>query len=526
MRLASLDHGVPAAVQFVRIGGMAKLNVANVSIWARRETAMARDSASGKRNRNQCEIGIYSSMALIDPPVPILTPYLEYTAKRFEQGGDLGYQEREEPVAVWDFDIKGRMGILAGLVPRVIRVLEDRGYEVKLSDHRKYGKRFTVNRKFFESTAGEDRRLLNIVRQEPLGQIEVRNRRDMLDKVTKIIFLYPKARVLLPVGSRAEAQRLRRLFFNVEMDRGVYVYQGSWPDKHCRCLICHIAALQSERMNEKDWDIVMLPDPQGAVGNVGAYMLGRFHGDYEKEVHRVYSFVQPGMRLERRARIRLEAFTGRVIYRLEQERADVGVLWLPTPDCARLDKELTGLAFRRKAYWHNANRNDYIAAVAKALVSEDARKLADCGFGFLDGEPVIRHWPRLRVAVMVASTEQAREMAKRLPGWETLDAVPSAGDKATRSGDRMLFQATGMIITEAKAGKHGLDADVVIRAGGGTGRLCFKDFPPVMDVEDQRDALVVDLRDEFDVRAGRDAKRRSREYELLGWEYALQRHER
>ena len=63
----------------------------------------------------------------------------------------------------------------------------------------------------------------------------------------------------------------------------------------------------------------------------------------------------------------------------------------------------------------------------------------------------------------------------------------------------------------------GLDADVVIRAGGSTGILCFKDFPPALD-RDTSTVIIVDFSDTFDRRAIQDAKRRQQEYELLGWE--------
>ena len=78
-------------------------------------------------------------------------------------------------------------------------------------------------------------------------------------------------------------------------------------------MICHYGVMPSCRT--EDWDIILLPDPQGTVGNLGSHALGRLHGRGH-EVHRVYAFVQPGMRLGRRGRIRLEALAGPVIYRL------------------------------------------------------------------------------------------------------------------------------------------------------------------------------------------------------------------
>jgi hypothetical protein len=190
---------------------------------------------------------------------------------------------------------------------------------------------------------------------------------------------------------------------------------------------------------------------------------------------------------------------------------------LPTPDSAQIDSDVTALAFKRKAYWHNANRNDNVAAVARAFVKQDLGKLGEYGVTFLGYEPMLRHAPDTKVAVLVASTEQARELHKRLPGWKIVDAVPNSGGGKVAHTDVGMMETPGMIITETAAGKDGLVADVVIRAGGSTGRLCFNGFPPPLD-NDTREAVVMDFVDEFDERAALDAKRRRREYDLLGWE--------
>jgi len=143
-------------------------------------------------------------------------------------------------------------------------------------------------------------------------------------------------------------------------------------------MVCHIDALRSCRTEE--WDIILLPDPQGTLGEVGIRAMGRFHGYYDQELHRVYGFVQPGIRLRRRGRIRLEMVAGQVIYRLGPERSGVCVLWLPTPDIARINKEMTSLEFRWKAYWHNDRCNDYIAAGARTCVNQGAWTLGEYGF--------------------------------------------------------------------------------------------------------------------------------------------------
>ena len=78
--------------------------------------------------------------------------------------------------------------------------------------------------------------------------------------------------------------------------------------------------------------------------------------------------------------------------------------------------------------------------------------------------------------MLVASTEQARELATRLAGWEVMDAAPSKtkGNNDVAGEDTAAF---GTIITETKAGKDGLYADVLIREAEISAVLRFKDSP-------------------------------------------------
>ena len=132
-------------------------------------------------------------------------------------------------VEMWGSDHRDRMVIAAGLVPRVRQILTEHGYRVTVTDHRVFGERFAISRKFLRSAEGEDQRLLDAVCRKPMGQIEVASPRDMIDKLTKIIFLHPKARVLIPVATRTLARKIRWQMHHVEMDRGVFLYGDSWP---------------------------------------------------------------------------------------------------------------------------------------------------------------------------------------------------------------------------------------------------------------------------------------------------------
>ncbi|MCY2986995.1 MAG: hypothetical protein NTY19_03895 [Planctomycetota bacterium] len=450
-----------------------------------------------------------------DPSVTALVlPLLEYDIAVFEEGGPLGYQEHQERVPMHGvrLDRQGYFG--TGLVPRVARVLTQHGYRVKIVDHRDYGtRRFAVDEKYMRLLHGEDRRLANAVRREPVGQIEVKDFRDLIQTMRLIIELYPHARVLIPVASKDMTRKIRVKVDTAATDFPVRIIGQTWPEQPWRCAVCTFQSIATCRT--EDWDIVLLPEAVRSMSDTGGKALAQFHGPYDRKVWRVYSFIQPGVRLGRRGRMRLEAITGELIYQRSPEQAKVQVLWLPTPGCAPIPRDATALVFKRKAYWHNDRRNDYIAGVARAFARMDVQKLRKYGVPFADEEPVLRHAPGTRIAILVASTEQAREMAKRLPDWKVLNAATD-GQKTESETEGEV--PAGSIVTEMWAAENGMDADVIIRAGGSSGQLCLKGLPPLLQPEERRNVIMVDFKDEFDDRGARDAKQRTREYETLGWE--------
>jgi len=456
------------------------------------------------------QIGIFSMAALIDPAVPLLDPHLTYRRKWFEQGGRTGYQGHEEDFVLWQFDVHDRMAVPVGLLPRVLRVLAEHGYEVTVTDHRKFKDNFQIDTKFAKSLRPEDQPLVEAVRQNPLGQIEVEDFADMIEKMRLIVNLHPKAHVLIPVATRKTAWKVQDGLFNEDAGWGVHLLGGKegWPREPYRCMVCTFSRLQT--CHTEDWEIVLLPDPLGAIGDRNSEAMARLHGNFNTKNHRVYSFVQSGLRLGRRDRIRLELLSGQIIHRLGPKQAGIRVLWLPTPACSAIDKDATALEFKRRAYWRNDRRNDYVAAVARAFDSMDAGKLRKYGVPFSGGQPALRNAPESVVVVLVASTEQGRELAKRLPGWKLVSAVAGSGSKEVESARS--------IVTETRASKSTIDVDVLIRAGGSAGTGCFKGLAPLADAQTKRDVILVDFEDQFDRRAVRDRASRRREYELLGWD--------
>jgi len=458
------------------------------------------------------QVSVIDEEASQDPQVTALVlPQLEYDVTVTEQAGPLGHLERRETETLHGLHLDKQGAFATGHVPRVSRVLREHGYRVKIVDRRDYSmSRFEVDEQLLRRLHGEDRRLAKAVSREPVGLVEVRNSRDLIDTMRLVIDLYPRARVLIPVATRQMARKIARKLDEAAVDFSVRIRGRTWPDEPQRCLVCTFWAINTCR--EDDWDIVLLPDAVRTTSQRGVKAMTRFHGPYDWKVWRVYGFIQAGVRFGRREQIRLEGICGEVIYRRAPERARVRVLWLGSPTSAQVPRDAPALLFKRKAYWHNARRNDFIAGVARAFMRQDTQKLRKYGVRFDGDGPVLRHAARPKLVLLVASTEQAREVAKRLPDWDVLTAAPNS-DKSENGQE-----APGKIITEMYAAGEGLDADVLIRAGGSAGKLCLKGLPPELEQEERREVIVVDFDDQFDDRATRDAKHRSREYESLGWE--------
>src|SRR3954451_25174959 len=95
---------------------------------------------------------------------------------------------------------------------------------------------------------------------------------------------------------------------------------------------------------------------------------------------------------------------------------------LPTPACA-VAGAAPALGRKRTLYWHNRVRNEYVAAVAKAVVEGERAALRQVGLRNRDGR-LLKDVDRTKIAVLVETPEHARKLIPLLPGWKALDLVP------------------------------------------------------------------------------------------------------
>jgi hypothetical protein len=170
---------------------------------------------------------------------------------------------------------------------------------------------------------------------------------------------------------------------------------------------------------------------------------------------------------------------------------------------------------KRRTLWSNPGRNEIIATVARAMTHGRFKELRRMGVPRWVRDQ-IRHCPGRQIVALVESTEHAHELAARLPGWMVRSAVPREGLTARETKvSRRGAARTGAIVTQAFAGLHGLDADILIRATGGYGKILLDDLVPEEGARPV--SLLVDLADAWDEQAKQESLLRRRFYFDQGW---------
>jgi hypothetical protein len=156
------------------------------------------------------------------------------------------------------------------------------------------------------------------------------------------------------------------------------------------------------------------------------------------------------------------------------------------------------LGRKRALYWRNGPRNDFLAAVARAVVA---------GRRTTPPRPVYpESWPMPRkpaVAVVVESPEHGRELLRRLPGWRLRAAAGCTYPEAAESGN-----GVGIVATESYLAESGASAHVLVRATGTGGPLDLRG----LTAPTGEGLRVLDFEDDFDDVADGWARQRVEHY--------------
>ena len=275
-----------------------------------------------------------------------------------------------------------------------------------------------------------------------------------------------------------------------------------------------------------DWQIIIFPVGEEALTKKAISGWQDFHNPYYfPRPHRVYAFTQPGQRNSWATELQLEVLAGPLIYEapsLLGHRATVRVVfaagpWTPAGRRAGLLEDL------RRLVWRNAARNDALAALAGICRNANLEALWPHGVLLGDQQFPVGVAGAARVVILVESVEHGRELQARLLGWPLLHAEDGGGagqspwERAFRTAQPVPEQAIVTIIRAAQFPQF--DTDVLIMATGRKAPALPAGFPPLAASGERRQTLIIDIDDDFDRAARRDARERVNYY--LGRGFAV-----
>jgi hypothetical protein len=211
---------------------------------------------------------------------------------------------------------------------------------------------------------------------------------------------------------------------------------------------------------------------------------------------------------------------GSIIHCIKKPRVPIHVLMLPTA-AGNVASAATALERKRALYWHHDDRNDFIAVMAKALLSGDRLVLKKGGLRSRDIR-ALKKIDKHKIMVLVETPEHGRELLARLPGWNMLTMEP---DGVAATDNESTSKLTPAIVTTAYAAKHAIRADIVLRATGTGWRLRLKGFLPKRSKHGPDELLVIDFDDNFHTDAKEDTRQRVQEYQSQGMQVATRNRE-
>jgi hypothetical protein len=442
-------------------------------------------------------------LAVMDRAVAGIEHVFRYSRRTFRSGGPTGWQESKE-LATLAAVQHGGLCFAAGLLPRVLAILDEHGYRVHVEDRRTAARRLRTDPGVLDGCDDRDRRLLRTVARQLLGQIEVSGPAEAVRHCALISRYFADARVVVAVATRRRAVATRHALDDL-LNKSVGLAISGVPEVDDRVVVATYTGVPPRTYGK--YDILLLPGGEEATGDRACDLAVEGH------FRRIYAFTTPQRRADRHVQVRLEQMAGPVIHHIRKARAPVRVVVLATPACTAA-AAATALERKRVLYWKNAARNAHVAAVARTIVERDREALRQLGFSKKDVRAVLGA-AKSRVVVLVESPEHGRRLLPLLPGWR-LRRLPAqhAGGADNDNPNNVTGPA---VVTAAYAAIKGVRADVMIRATGGGWPLRAKGFPPRRDDGNAAAVVVVDFEDEFDVRAARDSGHRLEDYRRRGW---------
>jgi hypothetical protein len=300
----------------------------------------------------QVEIG--GALAAIDPPplLDLIRDRLEYNDTIFEPGGPLGHQSREVTTKLYDLDSRGRLVVMAGAVPGICRVLEQRGYRVTIQDHRQWPPRCQqTNQGLLEELNDHEERLVEAITTNHLGQLLVRGQADLVRAVEIICRRWPEAIVLVPVATRQRVDELHHAL-GAPLRGAVSKAHGATWASDCNRIVCTYRSLETVQSDKID--VVIFTEPDSMLNQ----KVFRAVAGLPCEISR-YAVVQADEQLDLASQVQLESLCGPILWQSPDPRGELAGVrvmvcespYLPTIACdSALDR-------KRRAIWNNFPRN-------------------------------------------------------------------------------------------------------------------------------------------------------------------------
>ena len=443
----------------------------------------------------------------------VLRAVLSFPATRFQPGGPLGYRQVPRSERAYRRNSEGVLVIPTGLLALTQQKLNEAGWQVVVQDQRRLDSWVAPSPETLNRAQGAVQAFWQTVAREPKGVFEAGSQGEVVELIASICRLFPRARVMIALnGTRKKLQSLRRQLVRAGAGEVYLLNAYPWPWAGGR-LVCQLGHLNdADKSPDRLFDVVILPSALQALGAVYRGSLARLSRQ------RVYGFVPGHAALSPKARLDLQAMIGPFLPRAQDFRgaeAAVTVHWAQPPWSPPAG-EVSALERKRQAYWHNDARNAYVAAVAGALSESNREHLWKYGLMLVDDDASLSLDGNLpAVTVLVESTEHARELRLRLPGWDLVSGLPRAERMTPVTNPCKVRPLAKTLLTYVAAAKlTDIDSDVLLVAGG-EWPTALRAFPPRNPA--RRQALVIDLADDFDPLAKEAVRSRLRAYAARGW---------
>ena len=385
--------------------------------------------------------------------------------------------------------------------PALRASLEKRGIRVSVEAKqpvRRIERMQPASRPDLDFTRGE-LRLIESLGSNDCGQIVIPGR-STIKSVLLVCRVFSGARIFVVARSAKHARKLSDLLGSALPGRQVSLsVPADWGDRQ-RVTVMTAANFGYANPDNDDFDVALFTTPKALLAQRSIDVLGRLR----KEL--VYCIRPSHFTADAEQEFWLQSLAGQVIFRSSVPRSvNVMVLDGPTSECRQT---LRGLARKRAAIWHNDQRNEFIAAVVRALTGKAVHtsvRLLD----HLDRDTVtiLKAYRPATVSILVEGSEHGQALLELLPGWN-LRLKTADASSAIPCSHRTIY-------SETRGADEDLDTDVLIRANGGRGPLNVNAFPRRGGKSPQ--PLLIDLADDFDDAARTDTKLRLEQYRKRGW---------